>query len=56
MLKAGRPDVMVNATLEAMAMVKAGDGSKVVPTVEQVLGRKARTFDEWLEGNVKAFT
>jgi uncharacterized protein YbjT (DUF2867 family) len=55
MLKAGRPEVMVNAMLEAMTLVRAGRGSWVISTVERLLGRKARTFDDWLESNVEAF-
>jgi uncharacterized protein YbjT (DUF2867 family) len=56
MLKAGSPEIMVDALLEAMALVKTGYGSEITETVEQILGRKARTFDEWLKDHVKAFT
>jgi uncharacterized protein YbjT (DUF2867 family) len=55
MEKAGLPEVFIRAILEISALVKAGHGQLITPTVEQLLGRKARTYDEWLESNVKAF-
>nr|AYM52946.1 nucleotide-diphosphate-sugar epimerase/NmrA family protein [Jahnella sp. MSr9139] len=53
--KAGLPEVFISALLEASAMIKAGHGKDVSPTVEQLLGRKARTYDDWLQSNAKAF-
>jgi uncharacterized protein YbjT (DUF2867 family) len=55
MTKAGFPEGMVRALLQAWALIKAGHGTLLTTTVEDVLGRKARTFDAWVESNVKAF-
>ncbi|KYF94640.1 hypothetical protein BE17_22110 [Sorangium cellulosum] len=55
MEKAGVPEVFIRAIVEIQALVKAGHGERPTPTVEQLLGRKARTFDEWLERHGRAF-
>ena len=55
MEKAGMPEVFIRAMLEVMALVKAGHGTEGTTTVEQLLGRKARTYDDWLARNVAAF-
>ncbi|WP_170229067.1 SDR family oxidoreductase [Polyangium fumosum] len=55
MVKAGLPEVFIRAVLEAHAMVKAGHGARITQTVEEILGRKARTFDDWLKSHGKAF-
>lgn len=55
MVKAGLPEVYIRAILEAHAMVKAGRGADITNTVEELLGRKARTFDDWLKAHGKAF-
>ncbi|AUX26390.1 NmrA family transcriptional regulator [Sorangium cellulosum] len=53
--KAGLPEVFIRAVLEAFAMIRAGHGEAPSSTIEELLGRKARTYDEWLERHVKAF-
>jgi len=53
--KAGFPPVFIRAMLEISALVKAGHAMESTPTVEELLGRKARSFDEWLKSNVEAF-
>jgi (4-alkanoyl-5-oxo-2,5-dihydrofuran-3-yl)methyl phosphate reductase len=55
MEKAGMPEVFIRAMLEVTALVKAGHGTEITSTVEQLLGRRARTYDEWLESHVTAF-
>lgn len=55
MAKAGLPEGFIRAMLEAFAVMKAGHGKEISPTVEQLLGRKARTYEEWVRSNVKAF-
>lgn len=55
MLKSGMPEVMVNALMELMGIVRAGYTAAVDPTAEQVLGRKPRTFDAWVKDNAAAF-
>ncbi|MDI1481341.1 SDR family oxidoreductase [Polyangium sp. y55x31] len=55
MVKAGLPEVFIRAILEANAMVRAGRGADITNTVEELLGRKARTFDDWLKSHGKAF-
>lgn len=55
MLAEGMPLVLVEAILELMALTRSGYGAKVSPTVEEVLGRRARTFDQWLEAHLDAF-
>ncbi|MDI1446868.1 SDR family oxidoreductase [Polyangium sp. 6x1] len=55
MVRAGLPEVFIRAILEAHAMVRAGHGGAITTTVEELLGRKARTFDAWLMRHVKAF-
>jgi uncharacterized protein YbjT (DUF2867 family) len=55
MRKAGLPTVMIDAILELMGNVRAGEGAVVLPTVEQVLGRKARRFADWAQEHRQAF-
>jgi uncharacterized protein YbjT (DUF2867 family)/2-polyprenyl-3-methyl-5-hydroxy-6-metoxy-1,4-benzoquinol methylase len=55
LVRAGLPEAIVDAMLEALAITKAGHGWTVTSTVEQVLGRKARTFDAWVADNAAAF-
>lgn len=56
MLRAGMPEVLASAVLELMALIRAGRGAALSPVVEQVLGRKPRTFDEWARDHAAAFT
>ena len=55
MEKAGMPEVFIGAMLELAALVRAGHGWEANGTVEQLLGRKARPYEVWLERNVEAF-
>jgi (4-alkanoyl-5-oxo-2,5-dihydrofuran-3-yl)methyl phosphate reductase len=55
MLKAGMPEGYVGPVLELMALIKAGYAGTVTPTVEQLLGRKPRSFSEWARDNAAAF-
>ena len=40
MLKSGMPEIFVDATLQLATSIRAGQMSAVLPTFEQVLGRK----------------
>jgi uncharacterized protein YbjT (DUF2867 family) len=55
MEKAGMPEPFIAAILQMSAQVRAGRGGTVMDTVERLLGRKARTFDQWLERHAKQF-
>ncbi len=55
MAKAGMPEVFINAMLEISARVREGHGWEANGTVEQLLGRKARPYEDWLSRNVAAF-
>jgi hypothetical protein len=49
------PPAYVDAMLDLLAMMKKGQTAQVTPTVEQVLGRKPKTFAEWAQRNAAAF-
>jgi uncharacterized protein YbjT (DUF2867 family) len=53
MLSAGMPPRQAEAALTYFAEVKAGK-MVVQPTVAEVLGRPARSFDDWLRANAAA--
>jgi uncharacterized protein YbjT (DUF2867 family) len=55
MLQAGVPKSMVDPLLELAALIRAGYAGLVTATVEELLGRRACSFDEWLRDNVAAF-
>ncbi len=55
MLKSGMPPLLVDALLELMAQVRAGQTALISPAVAEVLGRPARTFDAWLHDHAAAF-
>jgi (4-alkanoyl-5-oxo-2,5-dihydrofuran-3-yl)methyl phosphate reductase len=55
MAKAGMPEVFINAMLEISERVREGHGWEPNKTVEELLGRKARPYEVWLERNVDAF-
>lgn len=55
MLKSGMPEAIVGPLLELMALIRAGYGATLTPTVEELLGRKPRTFDEWARDHAGAF-
>lgn len=55
MRQAGTPDWMVELVAELAAIGKAGYLSAVLPTVEEITGRKPRTFRSFIEENKAAF-
>jgi uncharacterized protein YbjT (DUF2867 family) len=55
MLDAKMPPVFVDAYLELMGAQKAGYTAAVTKTVEEVIGKKPRTFDAWAKENAAAF-
>ena len=55
MLAAGMPEVYVGALLELYAMIREGQAALVTNTVQQVLGRKPTTLDEWFRQNASTF-
>src|SRR5262249_3552246 len=55
MQKAGVREMFIAAILEVAAQVRAGHGAKLTDTVEQLLGRKARTYDQWLSRHAAVF-
>ncbi len=54
MLASGVPPALADSMLRYFAGVKAGKISPPTPTVAEVLGRPARTFDQWLNENAAA--
>lgn len=55
MAKAGMGDLYIRVMLEGAALLKSGAGATSTTTVEELLGRKPKTFDDWLKRNVDAF-
>lgn len=55
MEKAGMPEVFIRAMLELFVAGRAGRGQDRTDTVEELLGRKPRTFEAWVRDNVKVF-
>jgi uncharacterized protein YbjT (DUF2867 family) len=55
MTKAGMPPALVDAILQLMENIRNGKGGSVLPTVEQVTGRKARRFADWARDHRQAF-
>jgi uncharacterized protein YbjT (DUF2867 family) len=55
MQKLGMPDSLVEANLELYGVYKAGYAAEVTPTVEQVTGKKAISFDKFAQDSVTAF-
>ncbi len=51
----GMPDAIVEALLEFMRLVRAGECAAVSPAVERVTGRPPRTFAQWVQENAAAF-
>jgi uncharacterized protein YbjT (DUF2867 family) len=54
--QAGVPAPVAENLARYYAMVKAGDFAMVSPDVEHILGRPARTFQEWATENAGAFS
>ena len=55
MLAAGVPEWNADGLLEIYAMYRAGTGSQPTDTVEQVLGRPPRSWDDFLRENAGSF-
>jgi (4-alkanoyl-5-oxo-2,5-dihydrofuran-3-yl)methyl phosphate reductase len=55
MVKSGMPAFYADALLQLAGAVRAGGAAQVLPTVEQVTGRKGLTFTEWVRENVAVF-
>lgn len=51
----GAPAELVEARLSIFRAIREGRLATVTDTVEQVLGRKAITFDQWASENADAF-
>jgi uncharacterized protein YbjT (DUF2867 family) len=56
MTNAGAPPAIVENLARYYAMVKAGEFAMVTSTVSDLLGRPARTFQEWVAENAGAFS
>lgn len=54
MARAGMPEAAIDAALART--LDSADGTEILPTVEQVLGRPARPFDAWVQAHRHAFT
>ncbi len=55
MIGVGEPEEIVAAHLSIYRAIREGRLSKPTDTVEQVLGRKPFTFEEWIQQNLAAF-
>ena len=55
MLGSGMPPVLADGLLAMAAAVRAGQAATVLPTVEQVAGRKPLTWRDWARENAVAF-
>jgi uncharacterized protein YbjT (DUF2867 family) len=55
MVKAGMPPFLIDALLPMAAFIRSGKAGEVLPTVQQVLGRKPLTWAEWCQENAGAF-
>ncbi len=55
MLGQGMSPTLADALVELMLYIKNGNNSYVTNTVEQVLGREPRTFEEWLSEHAGIF-
>lgn len=55
MKQAGMPEVLVEATMELYGIYKAGYASEVTDTVEQVTGKKPRSFEQFAKDYIEDF-
>lgn len=55
MAQAGLPPALIQGLLEYQAWVRRGEAAQVLPTVEQVTGRKPLTFADWARENAALF-
>ena len=54
--EAGLPDWMINAFIEGHRMIREGRSSVVLPTVEDVTGKKPRSFEKFTREYAEAFS
>lgn len=55
MIAASDPAEVISAHISIYRAIREGRLAAVTDTVERVLGRKAITFDRWVQENVTAF-
>lgn len=55
MEKAGMPEIFIRAMLEVGELVRGGHGFETSATFEELMGKKPRTFADWVKSNIKAF-
>jgi uncharacterized protein YbjT (DUF2867 family) len=55
MQKAGLPIFLIDALLPFASFVRSGKGAEILPTVEQVIGRKQLTFADWAREHAADF-
>jgi uncharacterized protein YbjT (DUF2867 family) len=55
MQKAGLPTFLIDALLPFASFVRSGKGGEILPTVEQVTGRKPLTFADWAREHAADF-
>ena len=55
MQKAGLPVFLIDALLPFASFVRTGKGAEILPTVEQVIGRKPLTFAGWAREHAADF-
>lgn len=55
MLEGGMPPAYVDSLLDLLAAMRAGHTDVVLPTVPQLLGRPAGTFEDWARRHLAAF-
>jgi uncharacterized protein YbjT (DUF2867 family) len=55
MLKAGLPPMLVEGLMKIASGIRRGEAGTPLPMLEQVLGRKALTWRDWVRENADAF-
>ena len=55
MLKAGMPPAYVEAIMDLLAAMKAGNADVITNVAEQVTGRKAATYEDWARRHAAMF-
>lgn len=55
MLAAGMPEGYVNALLELLAVMKSGGTDMVSPAFGELMGKKPKSFEQWVAENAAAF-
>ena len=55
MQKAGLPILLVDALLPFASFVRSGKAAEILPTVEQVIGRKPLKFADWARATCSRF-